>query len=119
MIGSSQGVSCMKNVHCLVMIGALGAGACHGRPGGVHTSQAVDVSQPPSVLPTSQGPIQIAAGVTVTPEAEYSASGLVGISSSQAWGEFSLAYGPGVEKIDPTKVTVAELASRGKGWCSS
>jgi hypothetical protein len=101
-----KGASSMKNVHWLVMIGALGAEACHGRSGGVHTSQEVDVSQAPSAGPTNQTPFQIQGGtMTITPDADYSASGLLGASTTGSFGGFSLAWGP----------DASDLASRGLG----
>ncbi len=95
------------------MIGTLAA--CHGKPGGVHTSQVIDITQPPTTSRTSQPAFLIQnATITITPDAEYSVSGVIGYSSPTFFGGFSLAYGPGAESVAPD-VKVAELAAHGQG----
>ncbi len=96
-------MSCRKGVHWLVMIGALGA--CHDRARGIPASQVIDVTQAPSATPSSQPPFQTqGGGTTITPEADYTASGIVGITSPKAWGEFSITWGPGIEKLPPNRM---------------
>lgn len=75
-----------------VAIGAIGAAAC-GRPHGTRASQDVDVSQPPSISPTSQPPFPIEGGkATLTPDADYSVSGLAVESPQESHGTRSYLF---------------------------
>jgi hypothetical protein len=77
----------------LVALGALG---CHGKFGGAKASQPVDVTQPPSVTPTSRPQFQIQNGaITIIPDADYSASGVVGAATTGMFGGVGISWGTG------------------------